>query len=349
MKKNLIVTGSSGLVGSEIVELLSKEFNQIYGIDNNLRKYFFGKHGNVKLREKVLKKINNFTHFSIDIREKNKIMQLVEKTKPFAIIHCAGQPSHDLAAKIPFDDFETNANGTLNLLEAVRKYSKKTIFIFLSTNKVYGDNPNKINLNELEMRYEYKNPIFKKGINEKLSIDQNTHSIFGASKLSADILVQEYGRYFGIHTCCLRAGCITGPNHAGVELHGFLNYLIKCNVFKIKYSIYGYKGKQVRDNIHAFDLVQFIRLFLEKPKIAEVYNIGGGKKNSISILEAFKKITNLSGIEMFSEYKKEARVGDHICYYSDLSKIKKHFPSWRIEKKLDNIFEEILKRYLEVI
>ena len=241
---------------------MSKEFNQIYGIDNNLREFFFGKQGNVKLREKSLKKkIKNYTHFNLDIREKNKITGLVKKIKPFAIIHCAGQPSHDLAAKIPFDDFETNANGTLNLLEAVRRYSKKTIFIFLSTNKVYGDNPNKINLNELKMRYEYKNPTFKKGINEKLSIDQNTHSIFGASKLSADILVQEYGRYFDINTCCLRAGCITGPNHAGVELHGFLNYLIKCNVNKIKYSIYGYKGKQVRDNIHAFDLVQFIRFF----------------------------------------------------------------------------------------
>jgi len=347
MKKNLIVTGSSGLVGSEIVELLSKDFNQIFGIDNNLRKYFFGNHGNVKNREKSLKKkINNYTHYNLDIREKNKIFNLVKKIKPFAIIHCAGQPSHDLAAKIPFDDFETNANGTLNLLEAVRRYSKKTIFIFLSTNKVYGDNPNKLGLDELKMRYEYKNKNFKQGINEKLSIDQNTHSIFGASKLSADILVQEYGRYFGIPTCCLRAGCITGPNHAGVELHGFLNYLIKCNVNKTRYSIYGYKGKQVRDNIHAYDLAQFIRLFLEKPRIAEVYNIGGGKNNSISILEAFNKINNLSGIKMISEYKKEARIGDHICYYSDLSKIKKHYPSWRIEKKLDNIFEEILQRYL---
>ena len=347
MKKNLVVTGSSGLVGSEIVELLSNDFNQVFGIDNNLRKYFFGEQGNVKNREKSLKKkIHNYTHFDLDIREKDKIFNIVKKIKPFAIIHCAGQPSHDLAAKIPFDDFETNANGTLNLLEAVRRYSKKTIFIFLSTNKVYGDNPNKLGLNELKMRYEYNNKKFKKGINERLSIDQNTHSIFGASKLSADILVQEYGRYFDILTCCLRAGCITGPNHAGVELHGFLNYLIKCNVNKIKYSIYGYKGKQVRDNIHAYDLAQFIRLFLEKPRVAEVYNIGGGKNNSISILEAFNKITNLSGIKMISEYKKKARIGDHICYYSDLTKIKKHYPSWHIEKKLDNIFEEILQKYL---
>jgi CDP-paratose 2-epimerase len=347
MKKNLIVTGSSGLVGSEIVDLLSKDFNHVFGIDNNLRKYFFGNQGDVKHRERSLKKkIKNYTHFNLDIRERNKIFNLVKKIKPFAIIHCAGQPSHDLAAKIPFDDFETNANGTLNLLEAVRRYSKKTIFIFLSTNKVYGDNPNKLELNELKTRYEYKNKDFKKGINEKLSIDQNTHSIFGASKLSADILVQEYGRYFDILTCCLRAGCITGPNHAGVELHGFLNYLIKCNVNKTMYSIYGYKGKQVRDNIHAYDLAQFIRLFLEKPRKAEVYNIGGGKNNSISILEAFNKIANLSGIKMISEYKKKARVGDHICYYSDLTKIKKHYPSWHIEKKLDNIFEEILQRYL---
>ena len=347
MKKNLIVTGSSGLVGSEIVELLSKDFNQVFGIDNNLRRYFFGNQGDVKHRERSLKKkIKNYTHFNLDIRERNKIFNLVKKIRPFAIIHCAGQPSHDLAAKIPFDDFETNANGTLNFLEAVRRYSKKTIFIFLSTNKVYGDNPNNLELNELKTRYEYKNKDFKKGINEKLSIDQNTHSIFGASKLSADILVQEYGRYFDILTCCLRAGCITGPNHAGVELHGFLNYLIKCNVNKIVYSIYGYKGKQVRDNIHAYDLAQFIRLFLEKPRIAEVYNIGGGKNNSISILEAFNKIANLSGIKMISAYKKKARIGDHICYYSDLSKIKNHYPSWNIEKKLDNIFEEILQKYL---
>jgi len=347
MKKNLIVTGSSGLVGSEIVELLSKEFNQIYGIDNNLREFFFGKQGNVKLREKSLKKkIKNYTHFNLDIREKNKITELVKKIKPFAIIHCAGQPSHDLAAKIPFDDFETNANGTLNLLEAVRRYSKKTIFIFLSTNKVYGDNPNKIKFKEFKKRYEFKNSIFKNGINEELSIDQNTHSIFGASKLSADILVQEYGRYFDIYTCCLRAGCITGPNHAGVELHGFLNYLIKCNVNKIKYSIYGYKGKQVRDNIHAFDLVQFMRFFLEKPRIAEVYNIGGGKNNSISIIEAFDKISKLTGFKMISNYIKEARRGDHICYYSNLSKIKKHYPDWDIQKNLDNIFEEIYQRYL---
>ena len=347
MKKNLVVTGSSGLVGSEIVELLSKDFNQVFGIDNNLRRFFFGNQGDVKHRERSLKKkIKNYTHFNVDIRERNKIFNLVKKTRPFAIIHCAGQPSHDLAAKIPFDDFETNANGTLNLLEAVRRYSKKTIFIFLSTNKVYGDNPNKLELNELKMRYEYKNKNFKKGIDEKLSIDQNTHSIFGASKLSADILVQEYGRYFDIITCCLRAGCITGPNHAGVELHGFLNYLIKCNVNKTMYSINGYKGKQVRDNIHAYDLAQFIRLFLEKPRKAEVYNIGGGKNNSISILEAFNKIANLSGIKMISEYKKKARIGDHICYYSDLTKIKEHYPSWHIEKKLDNIFEEILQRYL---
>lgn len=345
-KKNLIVTGSLGLVGSEIVELMMNTFDHIYGIDNNLRKFFFGNQGNVKFREKILKaKVKNFTNYNFDIREKKKVFDLVKITKPFAIVHCAGQPSHDLAAKIPFDDFETNANGTLNLLEAVRQFSKRTIFIFLSTNKVYGDNPNKVGFKELKKRYDFKFKNFKNGINEKLSVDQNTHSIFGASKLSADIMVQEYGRYFDIFTCCLRAGCITGPNHAGVELHGFLNYLIKCNANKKKYTIFGYKGKQVRDNIHAYDLANFIKLFMEKPRVAEVYNIGGGKNNSISILEAFQKIKLISGKKMIYDYRKQSRIGDHICYVSDLSKIKKHYPKWKIKKNLDIIFEEIFNKY----
>lgn len=347
MKKNLLVTGSCGLVGSEIVEFFSKDYDRVYGIDNNFRKFFFGKQGDITFRENYLKKnVKNYLQFNFDIRDRKKIFDLIEKTKPFSIIHCAGQPSHDLAAKIPFDDFETNANGTLNLLEAVRQKSKKTIFVFLSTNKVYGDNPNNLKIKELKTRYEFSSKKFIKGIDENLSIDQNTHSIFGASKLSADILTQEYGKYFDLYTCCLRAGCITGPNHAGVELHGFLNYLVKTSMFRKKYEIYGYKGKQVRDNIHAYDLANFIRYFIEKPKISEVYNIGGGKNNSVSILEAIKIIKKKTNIEMKYKLNKKNRVGDHICYYSNLSKIKKHYPKWKISKNIDKIFDEIIERYI---
>lgn len=345
-KKILLVTGSCGLVGSEIVDLLHKDFDYVYGLDNNSRKVFFGNGGDISIRKKMLQKdIDNYIHINLDIKHRKKIIELIQKIKPNTIIHCAGQPSHDLAAKIPFKDFDTNTVGTFNLLEATRMTSHKIKFIFLSTNKVYGDSPNNIELKESEKRFSYKDKNFINGIGESFSIDQSTHSLFGSSKLAADVMVQEYGRYFNIPTCCIRAGCITGPYHSGVELHGFLNYLIKANLLKKKYVIFGYKGKQVRDNIHAKDLVFFIKYFLNKPKVAEVYNIGGGYQNSISILEAFDQVYKHTNIKMISSYSSANRIGDHICYYSDLSKAKKHYPGWDIKINLDQIFFEIIENF----
>ena len=346
-KKTLLVTGSGGLVGSEIVTLLHNDFDHVYGVDNNQRKFLFGKNGDVNLRIKeIINKVHNYSHCNIDIRARKKVFQLIEKIKPTVVVHCAGQPSHDLAAKIPFQDFDINTVGTFNLIETTRLFSKNPIFIFLSTNKVYGDAPNFIKIKELKKRYEFEEKNFRNGIAENLSVDQNTHSLFGASKLGADITVQEYGRYFGMQTCVLRAGCITGPNHSGVQLHGFLNFLVKTNVERKIYNIFGYKGKQVRDNIHAKDLANFIRYFINKPRIGEVYNLGGGIRNSISILEAFDLVQKYSGIKMKYNYKDKNRIGDHICYYSDLTKTKKHYPEWDININLDQIICEILKNYL---
>ena len=245
----------------------------------------------------------------------------------------------------PYPD--TNAVGTFNLLESLRRFSTKVPFIHLSTNKVYGDAPNNIKMIETETRYDYDDPNFINGISESFSIDQSKHSLFGASKVSADISVQEYGRYFNMPTACLRGGCLTGPNHAGVELHGFLSYLIKCNIEQKEYNIFGYKGKQVRDNIHSYDVARFIEEFINKPRIAEVYNLGGGKDNSISILEAFTLIEKISGIKMKYKYVNENRIGDHICYYSNLSKMKEHYPNWSITKNIQNVFEDIYNRYIK--
>jgi CDP-paratose 2-epimerase len=263
------------------------------------------------------------------------------------IVHTAAQPSHDLAATRPFDDFDVNASGTLNLLEATRRSAPEAVFVFMSTNKVYGDKPNSIRLKELATRWDYDDPAYANGIDETFSIDQSKHSLFGASKLAADTMVQEYGRYFGMKTCCLRGGCLTGPNHSGVELHGFLSYLIKCNLEGKLYRIYGYKGKQVRDNIHALDVARFIAAFWKDPRRAEVYNLGGGRENSCSILEAFDRIASLSGKKMEYEYLEQNREGDHICYISDLRKMRAHYPTWGITKTLENIFEEIFEREAE--
>ena len=318
----------------------------VFGIDNNFRKKFFGKDGDTNYTKKFLKKkFKNYTHYNLDIRSSIKIHTVMKKIKPDFIVHCAAQPSHDKASEIPKLNHEVNINGTFNLLESTRIINPKVPFVFLSTNKVYGDNPNKIKLREKKLRWEYFYKKNMNGINEDLSIDHCTHSLFGASKVSADILVQEYGKYFGMFTCCLRGGCLTGPNHAGVELHGFLSYLIKCNIYKKKYYIFGYKGKQVRDNIHSLDVANFIECFLKNPRKGEVYNIGGGKRNSISILEAIKKIEKLSKIKMLISYKKQHRIGDHICYYSDLKKMKKHYPNWKITKNLDSIFKEIYQNW----
>jgi CDP-paratose 2-epimerase len=341
-KKKVLVTGSSGLIGSETVSFFYLQNYEVHGIDNNQRAVFFGPNGDTRWNQlEIQKKYKNFIHHEIDIRDRNGILNLIEKLKPDIIIHTAAQPSHDLAATIPFEDFDTNAVGTLNLLEGSRKFCPDVVFIHMSTNKVYGDKPNQIKLKELETRWDYEDLNYTNGINENFSIDNSKHSLFGASKLASDIMVQEYGKYFNMKTCCLRGGCLTGPNHSGVELHGFLSYLIKCNLEERVFKIYGYKGKQVRDNIHSVDVVNFMMNFIESPKIGEVYNLGGGRDNSCSILEAFSKIENITGKKMKYEYMEKNREGDHICYISDLSKIQEHFPNWKITKSLDSILSEI--------
>lgn len=338
----VFVTGSSGLIGSEVAAHFDSLGFEVHGLDNNQRAVFFGPSGDTRWNEQRLRStLRNFHHEELDIRDRQGIADLVARLKPDLIVHCAAQPSHDRAAAIPFDDFDTNAVGTLNVLEAARWGCPESPFVYLSTNKVYGDLPNTIALTELETRWDYADPAFQDGIPEEFSIDRSTHSLFGASKLAADVLVQEYGRYFGMPTCCLRGGCLTGPQHSGVELHGFLSYLIKCNVEGKLYRVFGYKGKQVRDNIHAHDVATFIDAFYRAPRVAEVYNIGGGRQNSISILEAFEQISQVSGKKMNWEYVDSPRVGDHICYISNLDKMKAHYPGWNITGTLDHIFEEI--------
>ena len=283
-----------------------------------------------------------FCHHELDIRNRSGVLDLVRQLRPSVIVHTAAQPSHDRAAAIPFDDFDTNAVGTMNLLEAARQACPESPFIHLSTNKVYGDAPNRLALTELETRWEYADAQYQFGIPETFTIDQSTHSLFGASKVAGDILVQEYGRYFGMPTCALRGGCLTGPNHSGVELHGFLSYLVKCNLEGREYRVFGYLGKQVRDNIHSHDVAELIFQFSETPRCGEVYNLGGGKDNSCSILEAFSLAEKHSGQAMKFTYVDENRVGDHICYYSDLRKIRSHFPQWSLTRSLDDIVREIV-------
>jgi CDP-paratose 2-epimerase len=289
--------------------------------------------------------IPTYVHSQIDIRDRPGILQLLSEIRPDAIVHTAAQPSHDRAASIPFEDFDTNAVGTLNLLEAARRSCPESPFVHMSTNKVYGDLPNTIAMKELASRWDYDDVRFEHGIPETFSIDQSKHSLFGASKVAADVMVQEYGRYFGMPTCCLRGGCLTGPNHSGVELHGFLSYLVRCNVEGREYKIFGYKGKQVRDNIHSEDVANFIEAFCDSPRTGEVYNIGGGKENSCSILEAFAAVEKLTGKAQKSSYFEQNRIGDHICYYSDLRKMKSHYPKWGITRSLQNVFEEIVEAW----
>jgi CDP-paratose 2-epimerase len=304
---------------------------------------FFGPAADTRWNQQRLERtVSAFHHHTIDIRDRPRVTELVRARRPVLVVHAAAQPSHDRAAAIPFDDFETNAVGTLNLLEAVRAWCPESPFVFMSTNKVYGDRPNTIALDERPTRWDYSDTHFEHGVAETLSVDQSTHSVFGASKLAADVLVQEYGRYFGIPTCCLRAGCVTGPNHAGVELHGFLSYLVKCNLEGREYRIYGYKGKQVRDNIHARDVAAFIHAFWQRPRVGEVYNVGGGKANSCSILEAFDLAATMTGRDQRSTYVDEARRGDHICYFSDLRKMKTHYPEWDVTTSLEQTMREIV-------
>jgi CDP-paratose 2-epimerase len=346
--KKLLVTGSSGLIGSEVCVYFADQGWEIHGADNNGRAEFFGVGGDTRWNQKRLERdLPHFFHHEVDIRDRARVLSLLETVCPDAIVHTAAQPSHDLAAKIPFDDFDTNAVGTLNLLEATRRFCAASPFVHMSTNKVYGDAPNELPLVEYETRWDYANEKDYNGIPETFRIDQCKHSLFGASKVAADVMVQEYGRYFGMATCCLRGGCLTGPNHSGVELHGFLSYLIRCNLEEKHYTVYGYKGKQVRDNIHSLDVARFIHAFVESPRQGEVYNLGGGRENSVSILEAFQKIASISGKPMQYTYVNKNREGDHICYISDLTKIKSHYPQWSITKDLDTTFEEIYTSWME--
>ncbi|WP_442507020.1 NAD-dependent epimerase/dehydratase family protein [Novipirellula sp. SH528] len=344
--KKLLVSGSSGLIGSEVCTYFAAQGWEIHGLDNNQRAVFFGPQGDTRWNQKrLVDQICNFRHHELDIRNRDGVLELMRNVKPDAIVHAAAQPSHDRAADIPFDDFDTNAVGTLNLLEATRKTCPETPFVHMSTNKVYGDRPNQIKLKELETRWDYDDDAYAHGIPETFSIDQSKHSLFGASKVAADVMVQEYGRYFGMPTCCLRGGCLTGPNHSGVELHGFLSYLVKCNLESRQYKIFGYQGKQVRDNIHSEDVAKFIFAFIESPRQGEVYNIGGGKVNSCSILEAFQIAERFSGQAMDFVYVDENRVGDHICYYSDLRKMKDHYPSWDIQITLEETIQQIIRAW----
>ncbi|MBV8847732.1 MAG: NAD-dependent epimerase/dehydratase family protein [Bryobacterales bacterium] len=339
---SVLVSGSCGLIGSEVSVFFARQGLRVTGIDDNHRAVFFGPEGDTSwVLERLRREISGYRHEAIDIRDREAVLRLIKELRPSLIIHTAAQPSHDRAAAIPVLDFEVNALGTLHLLEAARRFCPEAPFIHMSTNKVYGDRPNTITLRELETRWDYADPAFANGIPENYSIDQSKHSIFGASKVAADVMVQEYGRYFNMPTCCLRGGCLTGPNHSGVELHGFLSFLIKCNVEGREYKVYGYKGKQVRDNIHSEDVARFMFEFWKAPRIAEVYNLGGGKQNSCSILEAFKKVSDLTGRQMEWRYVDENRIGDHIVYYSDLQKMRSHYPRWSITKSLDDIFDEI--------
>jgi CDP-paratose 2-epimerase len=338
----LLVTGSSGLIGAEVCSHFARLGYSVHGVDNNQRSVFFGPSGDTRWNQRRLEReLPGFVHHELDIRDRAGVLALVEEVRPAVVVHTAGQPSHDRAAAIPFDDFDTNAVGTLNLLEAVRRHRPGSPFVHMSTNKVYGDRPNAIALAETPLRWDYADPAYAEGIPEEFPIDGSLHSLFGASKVAADVMVQEYGRYFGMPTCCLRCGCVTGPNHSGVELHGFLSYLVRCNLEEREYRVYGYRGKQVRDNIHSLDVARFIHEFVKSPRVGEVYNLGGGKGNSCSILEAFGMVEELTGKAQRSVYVPENRKGDHICYYSDLRKMKAHYPAWDVSVGLPEILRQI--------
>lgn len=342
----VLVTGSSGLIGSEVCHAFAAAGYTVHGIDNNQRAVFFGPQGDTRWnQQRLLAELPGFSHHELDIRDRAGVLSLVAAVKPDVIVHTAAQPSHDRAAAIPFDDFDTNATGTLNLLEAARQACPEAPFIHMSTNKVYGDGPNNLPLTETATRWDYADPAFAAGIAETFSIDHCKHSLFGASKVAADIMVQEYGRYFGMPTCCLRGGCLTGPNHTGVELHGFLSYLVKCNLEGREYRVFGYKGKQVRDNIHSGDVAAFMLAFARAPRCGEVYNLGGGKANSCSILEAFALVEEFSGRPQQWTYVEENRIGDHIVYYSDLTKMRAHFPGWDITVSLSETVRQIVEAW----
>ena len=342
----VLVTGSSGLVGSESVNFFSKKGFDVIGIDNNLRKFFFGNDGSTSwVKNQLIKSNKNFKSLNVDIRNYKSIEKIFKKYKKniSLIIHCAAQPSHDYGKNFPVIDFNVNATGTLNLLELTKKYCSNSPFIFMSTNKVYGDNPNNLNLIEKDKRWELKKTdSYYKGIDEKFSIDNCTHSFFGVSKSYADLIVQEYGKNIGLKTVCFRGGCITGPNHSGAKLHGFLSYLVKNSILKKEYSIIGYKGKQVRDNLHSYDLINCFWEFYKKPKKGIVYNIGGGRYSNCSVIEALETVEDLTKIKIKKKFLKQNRTGDHIWYISNLKKFKKDYPNWKQKYNTKRIIKELV-------
>ncbi|ULA64056.1 MAG: dTDP-glucose 4,6-dehydratase [Nitrospira sp.] len=340
----VFITGSSGLIGSELVTYFDRRAARVIGVDNNMRADFFGAEGDTTWNlERLRQSTTRFSHHPLDVRNRDGLADLFKREGPFdLIVHCAAQPSHDLAARRPFDDFDVNATGTLNVLETTRQHSPEAVVVFMSTNKVYGDAPNELPLKELERRWEYARPEDYRGVAETMRIDRSKHSIFGASKVAADVVTQEYGRYFGLKTHCLRGGCLTGPNHSGVELHGFLSYLVKTQLSGKTYRIYGYKGKQVRDNIHSFDVARAIEEIYANPRCGEVYNMGGGRENSCSILEAFDRVEELTGKKMHYEYLDQPRAGDHVCYISDLARFQQHYPKWSVTKSLEDVFRDMI-------
>ncbi|MFQ6047873.1 MAG: NAD-dependent epimerase/dehydratase family protein [Phycisphaerae bacterium] len=341
---DVLVTGSSGLIGSEAVVFYDRRGARVWGIDNNMRAEFFGPQGDTSWNLRWLREnTRRFEHLALDIRDRAGILQLFKRQRFDLVIHCAAQPSHDLAARRPFEDFDVNAVGTLNLLEATRQHCPEAVFVHMSTNKVYGDAPNELELVELPTRYDYARPEDRDGIDETCRLDRSLHSLFGASKAASDIMAQEYGRYFGMPVGIFRGGCLTGVRHSGVELHGFLSYIVKAAVRGSEYTIFGYKGKQVRDQIDSYDVLSAIDQFFRQPRPAEVYNIGGGRDNSISILETIDRLEELTGRRLQYSYREQARRGDHICYISNLKKLRSHFPEWRITRSLDAILEQMVR------
>ena len=340
---HILVTGCSGLIGSEAAIYFDGLGYRVTGIDNNLRRFFFGAPGDTRWNlERVRRNTKGFRHADLDIRDREGLAKLFKESSFDAVIHCAAQPSHDKARDIPLIDFDVNAVGTINLLEATRQHSPDAVFIHVSTNKVYGDAPNELELVELETRYDYADPKYGDGIAEDFRIDRSLHSLFGASKLAGDIVAQEYGRYFGMRVGVFRGGCLTGPSHSGVELHGFLSYLVKVAVSGGRYTVFGYRGKQVRDQIHSYDVIRAFEAFMNAPRPGEVYNIGGGRSNSASVIECIGLIEKLTGKTIDWSYEDKNRVGDHICYISNLTKLKAHFPGWTITRSLTDICGEII-------
>lgn len=342
MNRSILITGSSGLIGSEAAAFFDRIGWKVHGVDNNMRRDFFGPDGDTTpTLQRLQQATRQYTHHSLDLRDREGVLALVREIRPHAIIHCASQPSHDLAKDRPFDDFDVNAAATLTLLEATRRFAPESPFVFMSTNKVYGDAPNERPLRELPTRWDYADPADHHGIDETCRIDASVHSLFGVSKLAADMMVQEYGRYFSMPTVCFRGGCLTGPQHAGAEMHGFLAYVARALKEGRTYRVYGYKRKQVRDNLHAYDVCQAFSAFIEKPRSAAVYNLGGGRENSISVLEAITALEERLERKMQVEYCDQNRVGDHICYISDLRRFRADYPGWSISRPLSRILDEL--------